>query len=469
MSSDTEEDLLDLCLGLSYSSSIPEQKQLEDDPIPNPNLGCTRQFFPQSPQQQIEIGETSWRSRTKKIAAVGDDDDIAKSYTLPHELEMAIAQWFPVKTLLRSLSVSKLWRSTILSKDFRDAYLTSSLTRPQHKQGLLFTFICRDNCFVFSAPAPDYYDDEASSSSFSSSSVVATYNMTHQSISRVTISPSVHGLICYGPASGLFIYNPSTRRSIVLPSINSEYKRLNHYIGFDPVDSCYKVLCVTMGRPQVGNNFALAEELGVLTIGYGEQSWRMLEDVPPHSPTCDEMCIDGVLFFGAFTGAHLNEPAIMSFDVRSEKFRLISGPDTTAGGNYFLTSSSSKLTSYKGKLAVLLFEDQVVRKVALWVLEDAVNEEWSYKTFDLPSLLGWTTDFELQLFSATNAGEVILAPLFVRASTYRVLFYDPNKDSFRKIEIEGITDREVSHKVDGWWYCRAVSVFPGQVDTLMFL
>jgi len=40
---------------------------------------------------------------------------------------------------------------------------------------------------------------------------------------------------------------------------------------------------------------------------------------------------------------------------------------------------------------------------ALWVLEDVVNEEWSYMSFDFSSLAGLTRDLELQLFSAANA------------------------------------------------------------------
>lgn len=200
---------MELSLGISSSSSIPKQKQLS----PNPNLSCTRQFYSQFPQQQIKNGETSpSTTRRTEISSNGEENSVSSQ--LAHDLQMAIAEGFPVTSLLRFLGVSKLWKSTISSKDFMNAYLTKSLTRPQ-RQGLLFTFICRDKCFVFSSPHPENYDEGASSSA------VATYKMPYQSNSRVTIAPSVHGLICYGPASGLVIYNPCTRRSIVLPSINS--------------------------------------------------------------------------------------------------------------------------------------------------------------------------------------------------------------------------------------------------------
>jgi len=37
-----------------------------------------------------------------------------------------------------------------------------------------------------------------------------------------------------------------------------------------------------------------------------EHSWGMVEDIPPHSPTCDEMCISGILYYGAFIDTNSN-------------------------------------------------------------------------------------------------------------------------------------------------------------------
>lgn len=160
---------MELGFGIS-SSSIP--KQLD--------IIFTRQIFSQFPQKQIEIREPS-SSRRRRT-------EISNGYTIPHDLQMVIPESLPVISLLRFLCISKLWKSTISSKYFINAYMTKSLTRPQQRQGLLFTFICRDKCLVFSPPRL-VNSDEASSSS------IATYNMTYQSTSRVTVAPSVHGLI----------------------------------------------------------------------------------------------------------------------------------------------------------------------------------------------------------------------------------------------------------------------------------
>jgi len=65
---------------------------------------------------------------------------------------------------------------------------------------------------------------------------------------------------------------------------------------------------------------------------------------------------------------------------------------------------------------------------ALWVLEDVVNEKWSYMSFDFSSLAGLTRDLELQLFSAANAWKVVYAPFCVYALTYHVVYYDPKNE-----------------------------------------
>ncbi|KAL1211578.1 F-box protein [Cardamine amara subsp. amara] len=114
------------------------------------------------------------------------------------------------------------------------------------------------------------------------------------------VAPSVHGLICYGPPSKLMVYNPSTRRSITLPKIDSESIDMYHSIGYDPIDGNYKVLSMVKGM-HVDRRCGLARELRVLTLGKGN-SWRMLEDFPTHFlgvPDCPDICIDGVLYYGA--------------------------------------------------------------------------------------------------------------------------------------------------------------------------
>ncbi|CAH8262907.1 unnamed protein product [Arabidopsis lyrata] len=157
-----------------------------------------------------------------------------------------------------------------------------------------------------------------------------------------------------------------------------------HYLDYDPIHGDYKVLCMTKGM-NIGWRRGLAEDLRVLTLGNGS-SWRMIEDFPPHAPESLDLCIDGVLYYEAYLDtypAFLDEDkAVMSFDVRSEKFHLIKTPETAL---------FTKLTRYEGKLAIMGSESTGLStcRIDMWVLVDAAKHEWSNKVFVVPC---WNTE-----------------------------------------------------------------------------
>ncbi|KAL1219399.1 F-box protein [Cardamine amara subsp. amara] len=129
------------------------------------------------------------------------------------------------------------------------------------------------------------------------------------------------------------------------------------------------------------------------------------------------------------------------------------------------------MTSYEGKLAIVhsKFSESdglSTCRIDLWILVDAAKHEWSNKVFVLPC---WNTELSFQVFCLTDAGEFVLAP----ATTFRelpfyVLYYDPKKNAVRRVFIEGITELKLS-PWDRDLDRRTISIFPGQVQNLMFL
>ncbi|KAJ4871491.1 putative F-box protein [Raphanus sativus] len=199
-----------------------------------------------------------------------------KSDSLPVDLVMEILKRLPVKTLIRFLSVSKLWASTIRSRDFMKLFLNVSLTRPK---GLLFLF---RHGYCGLALYPKTHEP----SSFT------TFHVSFHSSQWSTVSPSVHGLICYAQATTLVIYNPCTRRSIALPEIDTWRRPIRYYLGHDPMENDYKVLCAMLGGTR-----DLVKEFRVLTLGT-ESSWKMIENnLISHAPFGRELCINGVLYY----------------------------------------------------------------------------------------------------------------------------------------------------------------------------
>ncbi|CAA7041991.1 unnamed protein product [Microthlaspi erraticum] len=341
------------------------------------------------------------------------EESLTQTDLLPTDLIMEIFKRLPLKTLARFLCVSKLWASSLIrSRYFKKLFLAESLKRP----GRLFFNIRRGKACCFYSSLQTQKPGKAS---------VATYHMTlpYPRDKFTIMSPSVHGLICHRTFSSLKIYNPSTRRSITLPEFHAERPWLdNHYLGYDPIEGDYKILCMTTGTN------GLAQDVQVLTIGEGNQ-WRMIVDCPPpHSPTIPQICIEGVLYYGACTRRQngSKEHVIICFDVRN----------------------------YPGS-------------VHLCVLEDAAKHEWSYKCFGLPSLAGFRNSF--QVFCAIDeTGEFVLAPRNLEAPPFYVLYYDPEKKSMRRVGIEGITK---------FWQIgpyprhqtRTIFIFPDQVENLMFI
>ncbi|XP_010429109.1 PREDICTED: F-box protein At2g21930-like [Camelina sativa] len=401
--------------------------------------------------------ETQKREKKKKKKKISDD--LRSTDPIPHDLIPEILKASTVETLARFRCVSTQYASLIRSRDFMKSYLNkSSSTRPK---SLMFTFESKPHGkhFFFSAIQPPQQNRGESSSSSSS---VAVYHMKCHSQPYITVAPSVHGLICYGPPCKLNVYNPSIRRYMTLPKIDSLRIDMYHYLGYDPSSGDYKVLCMTKGNP-VGRRRGLAQELRVLTMGRNGNSWRMIEDFPPHSPDSHEISIDGVLYYGAFLDidpSYLGMyQAVMSFDVSSEKFHLIEIPETAI---------FTKLTSYKGKLA-LIHSPPSTRphtvRIESWVLLDAKTHEWSKRVFDV-DLPG--AELVFRVFCLTDVGEFVLAQKSLSAERFYVVYYDPKKNSVRRVYIEGIKELNLPLWDKDSNRC-TISIFPGQVENLMFL
>ncbi|ESQ46272.1 hypothetical protein EUTSA_v10000202mg [Eutrema salsugineum] len=372
---------------------------------------------------------------------------------------MEILKRLPVKTLARFLCVSKLWACTIRRRDFMKLFLTESSNRPDR---LFITFQREDN-----RQDGFFYSSHLTRNQGEAS--VATYQMKHLSYKLTTESPSVHGLFCYRTICGfgLAVYNSSTRRCITLPQFEHQSYIIQHLLGYDPIDGVYKVLCLTKPR----SFFHTAERepvFQVLTLGNEKSSWKVIENSHPHLPFKSQICIDGVVYYEAKVGTERKEVAVMSFDVRSEKFHVIKRPA--------LSIISRTMIRYEGKLAIVGGLIPVNGSVDLWVLEDAVKHEWLRKTFVLPHL--WTNlqDTRTSLpglhrfIDVTDAGEFLLAPilLWVPLPPYYVLYYDPKRNSMRKVETEGITEHKLLRYKKG--YNRYLfHVFSSQVESLMFL
>ncbi|CAH8333401.1 unnamed protein product [Eruca vesicaria subsp. sativa] len=371
--------------------------------------------------------------------------------TIPFDLIIEILSRLPAKSLFRFQTVSKLCFSTIRNKFFVDLFLTRSKTRPRLLLTLYLT--AAENQFIFSAPEPT---DDDKSSSFSG--VMARYEMPISAPAYHFLYGCVNGIVCFRGVrcNTIAVYNPTTRQVVKLPDVKTNGRIMEAYLGYDPVEDQYKVLCVIM-RFCFGSQ-DIPQEHWVCTVS-SSREWRKMEN-----PTEDEdyriafggTCIDGAVYYA------VNHARIVRFDVRSEKIDFIKMPK-----EYSITYVSI-FTNYKGKLGCVDYSCKE-NWMTLWVLEDAERQEWSSMKCGLPSMREYLLGDFVMTQGMNHTGELmVFNPLFESSKPFYVCYYDFNKESTRKVEIRGLKDGDFRriHRTDD---DHQMLCYPGHIENIRFL
>ncbi|EFH53103.1 hypothetical protein ARALYDRAFT_346781 [Arabidopsis lyrata subsp. lyrata] len=160
------------------------------------------------------------------------------------------------------------------------------------------------------------------------------------------------------------------------------------------------------------------------------------------------MCINGVLYFLAERAEISFDYVIVCFDVRSETFTFID------------VERFCRLINYKGKLAVIYWEDDVdiyeicyygkdldeyleenldadaTNELRVWVLEDVEKQKWSKYAYT------WTDDTffrrHLSIAGATASGEIVFSMRkYTPKQPFYVFYFNPEKNTLQRVEIQG--------------------------------
>ncbi|KAF2593107.1 hypothetical protein F2Q70_00042722 [Brassica cretica] len=124
----------------------------------------------------------------------------------------------------------------------------------------------------------------------------------------------------------------------------------------------------------------------------------------------------------------------MSFDVRSEEFHVIKLPCNNSGPGGILASYEGRLVCVTGNAA----DDGTI----LWTLMDAEKHEWSRRYFPIPiPYYDRSVETVFNFIGITDAGEFVYVPNRFR-KLYYVLYYDPKRNKFHRVEFKGIADDE---------------------------
>ncbi|KAG7580624.1 F-box domain [Arabidopsis suecica] len=349
----------------------------------------------------------------KETIAKNDEEN---TVSIPLDLIREILTRLPPKPLVKLISISKLWYSTIRKKDFTDLFLARSLIRPC----FLFTFsYAAANRFFFNS-----FFYKSPSSLHRNTTSYTTLDQDY------TISSPVRGLMSCHNGSKVVIFNPSTGQVLALPKVKTRRKSVLSFLGYDPVEDVYKVLCMTMIQVLYQHRPFVWGEHQVFTLGAETKEWRRVDCHIPHFPATLGLCKDGVVYYGAWSDSDRNESLVVCFDVGSEQFRCLKLPNDVE----IQTNHRSEVVNYHKKIA--LVEQTYGGVVDLWVLDDVEKKEWSKKYLVVPSwndLVGQNYYFRCR--GTIWTGEFVFTPHSQPNPSF-IVYYDLKKDSATRVEIE---------------------------------
>ncbi|EOA40335.1 hypothetical protein CARUB_v10009062mg [Capsella rubella] len=347
---------------------------------------------------------------------------------IPLDLEIEILTRLPAKALMKFRCVSKMWSSIIQSQSFVDSFFSMSSMRQSR-------FIIAFSNFGRSVQSQDkrLFIFSSSHEGRESSSLATTLYMTIPSVTMysnsATVCASVHGFLGITARNPFIICNPVTWKLTNLPGSRTS-------LGYDPVGDQFKALTLVSDTYRV-HDFLVHE---VLTLGGGgESQWRRNQVTsPPYKALAKAICINGFVYFGAWTPTRNENPVIVSFDVRFERISFIRAPLDVV-----YLEGESILIEYKGKLASIVKERfHPLTSFDLWILEDVDRHLWSKQTFKLPFSLGLGTTMTCP--GINNTGEFIFAPKSLPRDVqpYYIFYYNVDRNDMRKVMLKGIADDE---------------------------
>ncbi|CAH8253983.1 unnamed protein product [Arabidopsis lyrata] len=435
--------------GRLCSISIPSKL----DPIPFvlKMVLATAKFLNKTPQKKHLCREERDINKYDE-----KDTSPSKVDSIPLDLEVEILTRLPAKSLIKFQCVSKTWSSIIRSQRFIDSYYALSSTMRSDRFIIAFSngeSAKREDkrLFIFSS---SYEGHE------SSSSLVTNLDMTIPSVTVICFSTcaSVHGLIGSTRSGPFLVCNPCTGKVTMLPCSGAHTS-----FGYDPVDGQFKALTQVSPYSYQEPDFLVHE---VLTLGGGESSWIVKKvTTPVYYTATRKLCINGFVYFGAWTPRSRIDPVIVCFDVRYERLSFIKAPMDVV-----CLEGDSILIEYKGKFASIVRHPYAdFHSFDLWILEDVKTHDWSKQTFQLPFSLGLGT--KMTSPGINKAGEIIFAPktLSRDVQPFYIFYYNVERKDMRKVMLKGIADDEQFRRRYGLAGNCYVHISPEHVESIASL
>ncbi|KAJ0691241.1 putative F-box domain-containing protein [Helianthus annuus] len=297
------------------------------------------------------------------------DAQLAKKVNpvLPSEIIEEILSRLPVKSILRFTSVSKPWLSYISDQSFTQLHRTRATTLRRIAFFLsAFDSSTRKNYFFSAAD-----DGEP-----------LTLLMTLDG-GYITEAQHLNGLVCFSfiyfsyPRfqADAFVLNPSTHKFFKLPcpySLMNYAKETCYYFGFDESRNEHKILMIRLRDLR-------ARTAEIMIYSMSNYSWRTIDVEPPVGFTWDRLgdrlgnstkasvCVNSVVYIGV--DRHRNSFDILGFDLRREKFSMISTPEGVVVRGFY----RPRIIEINGSIGVVCYNYmKKSNEMYFWILQNGV-------------------------------------------------------------------------------------------------
>ncbi|XP_027121474.1 F-box/kelch-repeat protein At3g06240-like [Coffea arabica] len=330
------------------------------------------------------------------------------SPVIPQELMTDILLRLPVKSVGKFRCVSKPWRSLLSDPLFIKAHLNLHLHDPQN---FIFISFKDYNALRITNLATII---STSSDSFDNAGVSRKLPLL-ENLLYPKIVGSCNGLVLVleerlrknwmvlfldvglggdsfpdkeqvpGPDTA-YLINPTTMELVKLPSRPYSWEALNNGDGFgyDSSNDDYKFVTLSRNHDPVAEPASSSDAfLDVFSVK--SRTWKRIDSLP-----CDLQIGPGVWLNGAIHWLALfDDSLIVAFDLISEEFKPLPGPNTTIpphqGGSYLRTR---KLVVLGGCLAMMVADDQEnlpSHEIDIWMMKEyGVGESWTKFSVPIP-------------------------------------------------------------------------------------
>lgn len=344
---------------------------------------------------------------------------------LPPDLTVEILSRLPVKTLVRFMSVCKSWRSLIESPCFISRHLNRSANncgRAKDGSGsrsLLVKHRCRDSGKrLISLLSSDTLE------------LIPPVDIPpHVDARELNVIGSCNGIVCCASDLGspIFLWNPATRESRVLPKCIFSRKNVElpetlcfvaHGFGYDCAADDYKL--VRIAFVYLLNEPCFRAEVFALSEG----TWREVPALACRVYSSGCTAVNGILYWVAYNCGSDDLELILSFNLQDEVFCPVYLPHlgSIGGGN------CTKLSVYEQSLCLTVYNFRGRSKcLDLWMMRGGAGKESWTKQLSIGPIVGVHKPL----------GYGLNGEIFMEKNNGTLVIYDALNDTIRDLPVKG--------------------------------